>query len=64
MAVNGQWRGKCIDQSPMAVVVVNCPPLWGALTACHLHQRTFAAPLQDEQTRAGTPRVSNPSSGI
>jgi len=57
MAVNGQWPGKCIDQFPMAVVVVNCSPLWGALTACHPQQRTFAAPMQDERTRGWHPRA-------
>jgi hypothetical protein len=46
-----------IDQLPMAVVVVNCPPFRGALTACHLHHPTFAlsavasAPCADEALR-------------
>jgi hypothetical protein len=57
MVVNGQWGGKCIDQFPMAVVVVNCPPLWGALTACHPHQRTLAERCRMNKLGAGTPRA-------
>jgi len=34
----GQFAGQLIDQFPMAVVVVNCPPFKGALTACHPHR--------------------------
>ena len=39
MVVNWSIHGQLIDQLPMAVVVVNCPPFKGALTACHPHQR-------------------------
>ena len=48
MVVNWSIPVQLIDQLPMAVVVVNCPPFKGALTACHPQQRIHhrAAPSQ------------------
>ena len=37
--VNCSIPVQLIDQLPMAVVVINCPPLRGQLIACHPHEQ-------------------------
>ena len=38
MVVNCSIPVQLIDQLPMAVVVINCPPLRGQLIDCHPHR--------------------------
>jgi hypothetical protein len=56
--VVGNWSipGQLIDQLLTAVVVVNCPPFKGALTACRPHNGH--SPLQFD--RRGERRLTKP----
>jgi hypothetical protein len=58
--VNWSIPGQLIGQLPAAVVVVNCPPFRGALTACRPHHLHWpqSLPTDIASSHAAAPRYA------